>query len=222
MENKFYLKKRNSRLIAILGILSVFTFTGCSKSDETHLQEQSIQEQSSLESPKNHVLYKHINFDGNEVKNNEDQSLRGLGGGGAMIPSLYALHSDPNTGFVDITDFALSEINKYRRRHGLRPYWKAGISRIYGAALDAFYALYYNRPHYISPGYGTVSQGSTGGGRGRYGTVKQSVAWAPRLFYREGPRGGHYQAMMRRRPRAIAAGYYAKDRNNHRIIINYY
>ena len=53
------------------------------------------------------------------------------------------------------------------------------------------------------------------------------MEWVPKLFYQEmgdtfEESGGHYQAMMRPETRPIACGWYGADRDNHRVVVNYW
>ena len=88
----------------------------------------------------------------------------------------------------------------------------------------AFIAAELGKSHHAD-GCGWRAQASSGGGRGgddSPGTVERSVDWLPYLIHREGPAGGHYQGMMTERVRGVSCGYYAIDRDTHRIFINYY
>ena len=86
--------------------------------------------------------------------------------------------------------------------HGLPPFVRA-VEHELCAAREARLALENDSPHW-SDGCGWKSQGAAGGGRGgddSNGTVEKSVWWVPKLFYNEGPEGGHYQAIMTERSR---------------------
>ncbi|WP_299554208.1 CAP domain-containing protein [Seonamhaeicola sp.] len=137
--------------------------------------------------------------------------------------AMQLMADDPYCGYVDVGEFAVNLINEYRAKHNLPPYVRA-IEYELCAAREARLAVENGVPHW-NDGCGWRSQGSTGGGRGgddSSGTVEKSVAWVPKLFYQEGPNGGHYQAMMEKRSRGVAVGYYAIDRDSHRIVVNYY
>ncbi|MDO5975284.1 CAP domain-containing protein [Flavivirga jejuensis] len=130
---------------------------------------------------------------------------------------------DPYCGYVDVGEYGLNQINEYRSMHGLPPYVRA-IEYELCAAREARLAVENDVSHW-SDGCGWKSQGAAGGGRGgdtSNGTVEKSIWWVPKLFYEEGPDGGHYQAMMEERSRAVAIGYYAIDRDRHGVVVNYY
>ncbi len=133
------------------------------------------------------------------------------------------MDDDPYCGYVDIGYYCISEINRFRAMEGLPPFVRA-YEYESCTSREARLALEAGASHY-NDGCGWRSQASSGGGRGgddSNGTVKKSVAWLPYLIYQEGPDGGHYQGMMTDRSRGAACGYYAYDRNSHRIFINYY
>lgn len=149
------------------------------------------------------------------------------GGGGASCGDfvLAPLDDDPDEGFIDITEFCLEEINMYRAMEDLEPYTIKEDGRCC-SALEARQALMDGTGHngdYCD----WAAQGSAGGGRNPSGTARASVEWVPRLFWRERgdtfeESGGHYQAMMRPGTREIACGWYASDRDNHRVMVNYW
>ncbi len=136
---------------------------------------------------------------------------------------MQVMADDPYCGYVDIGEYATNRINEFRERHGLPPFVRATEYELC-AAREARLALENGTAHW-SDDCGWVAQGAAGGGRGgdeSEGTVEKSVWWVPKLFYEEGPEGGHYQGMMTERSRGVTAGYYALDRDRHAIVINYY
>ena len=142
-----------------------------------------------------------------------------LCGDGAM----QLMSDDPYCGYVDIGEYATNRINEFRALKGLPPFVRA-VEYELCAAREARLALE-NGVFHWSDDCGWRAQGSAGGGRGgddSEGSVEKSVWWVPKLFYAEGPDGGHYQGMMTARSRGVTAGYYATDRDNHVIVINYY
>ncbi len=138
---------------------------------------------------------------------------------GAMLLMI----DDPYCGYVDVGEYGTNRINEFRTLHGLPPFVRA-VEYELCAAREARLALENGTVHW-SDDCGWVSQGAAGGGRGgddSEGSVEKSVWWVPKLFYEEGPDGGHYQAMMTERSRGVAVGYYAIDRDHHVIVVNYY
>ncbi len=138
---------------------------------------------------------------------------------GAML----LMADDPYCGYVDVGEYATNRINEFRTLHKLPPFVRA-VEYELCAAREARLALENGTVHW-SDDCGWRSQGAAGGGRGgddSEGTVEKSVWWVPKLFYEEGPNGGHYQAMMTDRSRGVAVGYYAIDRDHHVIVVNYY
>lgn len=136
---------------------------------------------------------------------------------------MQLMTDDPYCGYVDVGEYATNRINYFRALHGLPPFVRA-VEYELCAAREARLALENGVVHW-SDNCSWVSQGSAGGGRGgddSEGTVEKSIWWVPKLFYEEGPNGGHYQAMMTERSRGVTAGYYAIDRDHHVIVINYY
>ena len=136
---------------------------------------------------------------------------------------LQDMELDPYCGYVDVGCWCVEEINRWRAREGLEPFVRAPEHDAC-TAREARLAAEAGRSHY-SDGCGWRSQASAGGGRGgddSPGTVKRSVEWLPYLIYREGPGGGHYQAMMSEDVKAVSCSYYAIDRDTHRTFINYY
>ncbi|MEM7187444.1 MAG: CAP domain-containing protein [Bacteroidota bacterium] len=136
---------------------------------------------------------------------------------------MQLMADDPYCGYVDVGEYATNRINEFRSMHDLPPFVRA-VEHELCAAREARLALENGTVHW-SDGCGWRSQGSAGGGRGgdeSEGTVEKSVWWVPKLFYEEGPEGGHYQAMMTERSRGVAVGYYAIDRDSHVIVVNYY
>lgn len=136
---------------------------------------------------------------------------------------MQLMEGDPYCGYVDIGQHCVELINFYRAKEGLQPFVRAPEYESC-AAREARLAVESGKAHF-SDGCGWRAQASTGGGRGgddSPGTVEKSVNWAPKLIYQEGPEGGHYQGMMTEEARGVACGYYALNRDSHRIIINYY
>ena len=136
---------------------------------------------------------------------------------------MQLMSDNPFCGYVDVGEYGINQINEYRTKHGLPPYVRA-IEYELCAAREARLVVQNNALHW-NDGCGWRSQGSAGGGRGgddSDGTVEKSIWWVPKLFYQEGPSGGHYQAMMEKRSRAVAVGYYAIDRDRHAVVVNYY
>ncbi|MEM9466464.1 MAG: S-layer homology domain-containing protein, partial [Actinomycetota bacterium] len=136
---------------------------------------------------------------------------------------LQTMGFDPYCGYVDVGCWCVEEINRWRAQEGLEPFVRAPEHDAC-TAREARLAAEAGQPHY-SDDCGWRSQASAGGGRGgddSPGTVKRSVEWLPYLIYREGPGGGHYEAMMSEEVRAVSCSYYAIDRDTHRTFINYY
>lgn len=149
--------------------------------------------------------------------------------GGAMLTcdevNLAPLDDDPDQGFIDVTDFCLEEINRYRAMEGLEPYTIKEDARCC-SALEARQA-WLEGDHHNGDFCDWRAQGAAGGGRNPNGTARKSMEWVPRLFYQEmgdtfEESGGHYQAMMRPETRPIACGWYGHDRDNHRVVVNYW
>jgi hypothetical protein len=165
---------------------------------------------------------------GTSSASNSSGNSSGAGAGGVATCGdivLAPIEDDPDEGYIDITEFCLSEINSYRAMEGLEPY-TIRQDGICCSAQEAHQALIDDTAHngdYCD----WVAQGSAGGGRNPDGTAMASVAWVPKLFWQEkGPTyeesGGHYQAMMRPETRAVACGWYAENRDNHRVMVNYW
>ncbi len=150
--------------------------------------------------------------------------------GGGMVAScqeieLAPLAADPDEGYIDVTEFCVAEINMYRAMEGLEPYTIKEDGKCC-SAQEAHQALV-DDTHHNGDYCDGSSQGAAGGGRNPNGTAEASVAWVPRMFYREKgdtfeESGGHYQGMMRPEPRPVACGWYAEDRDNHRVLVNYW
>ncbi len=137
--------------------------------------------------------------------------------------AMQLMSDDPFCGYVDVGEYGVNQINIYRAKHGLPPFVRA-IEYELCAAREARFAAENDVFHW-SDNCGWRSQGAAGGGRGgneSEGTVEKSIWWVPKLFYQEGPEGGHYQAMMTERSRGVAIGYYAIDRDRHGVVVNYY
>ncbi|MEM9651025.1 MAG: CAP domain-containing protein [Actinomycetota bacterium] len=136
---------------------------------------------------------------------------------------IQPMADDKTCGYADIGGYCLEQINYWRAQEGLEPFvrleeFEACAAREARRAVDAA------RPHY-SDNCGWRAQASSGGGRGgdgSAGTIEKSVWWLPKLIFDEGPEGGHYQGMMTERVRGVSCGYFARNRDEHRIIINYY
>ncbi|MEM7155224.1 MAG: CAP domain-containing protein [Myxococcota bacterium] len=148
---------------------------------------------------------------------------------GAMLSceevTLAPLDEDPDQGFIDVTDFCLEEINRYRAMEGLEPFTIQEDARCC-SALEARQA-WLDGTHHNGDYCDWRAQGAAGGGRNPNGDARKSMEWVPRLFYQEKgdtfeESGGHYQAMMRPEPRPIACGWYGHDRDNHRVVVNYW
>ena len=159
---------------------------------------------------------------------NDDGSAADAGDGEGVSCgdfTLVPLDDDPDEGYIDITEFCLAEINMYRAMEGLEPY-TIKEDGLCCSAQEAHQALIDDTAHngdYCD----WQAQGSAGGGRNPSGTARASVEWVPRLFWRERgdtfeESGGHYQAMMRPGTREIACGWYAADRDNHKVMVNYW
>ena len=136
---------------------------------------------------------------------------------------MQVMDDDPYCGYVDIGCHCVELINHYRALEGLDPYVRMPEHDAC-ASREARIAAELGKHHHAD-GCGWRAQASSGGGRGgddSSGTVERSVDWLPYLIYREGPTGGHYQGMMTERVRGVSCGYYAIDRDTHRIFINYY
>lgn len=136
---------------------------------------------------------------------------------------MQLMSDDPFCGYVDVGEYATNEINRQRAKLGLTPYVR-GIEFELCAAREARLAVQ-NETFHWSDNCGWRSQGAAGGGRGgdgSSGSVQASIKWVPKLFWQEGPGGGHYEAMMEERSRRVAVGYYAIDRDKHGVVVNYY
>jgi len=137
--------------------------------------------------------------------------------------AMQLMADDSYCGYADVGRYATNRINEFRTLHGLPPFVRA-VEYELCAAREARPALENGTVHW-SDDCGWVSQGAAGGGRGgdgSDGSIEKSIWWVPKLFYEEGPDGGHYQAMMTERSRGVAVGYYAIDRDHHVIVVNYY
>jgi hypothetical protein len=160
--------------------------------------------------------------DGGAVDLAFDASYDGAGLACGDAGSLAAMAADPDAGPVDVAVYCLTLINGYRAKAGLAPYWLHDTSSaaMCCAAQEAEQAA--TTQGHANGGCGWTSQGFCGGGRNPDGTVKASMDWCPKLFYQEGPTGGHYQAMMRPEPRGIMCSFYALSRDSHAIVVDYY
>ena len=138
---------------------------------------------------------------------------------------LAPIEDDPDQGFIDITADCVEMINAYRVMDGLEPFWEHEDG-ICCSALEARQA-WLDGTHHNGDYCDWQAQGAAGGGRNPNGTAYKSLEWVPRLFYGEKgdtfeESGGHYQAMMRPEPRGVACGWYGHDRDNHRVVVNYW
>ncbi len=136
---------------------------------------------------------------------------------------IQPMADDASCGYADIGGYCLEQINHWRAQEGLEPFVRLEEFEAC-AAREARLALEAGKAHF-SDNCGWRAQASSGGGRGgegSNGTIEKSVWWLPKLIFDEGPDGGHYQGMMTERVRGVACGYFASDRDAHRIIINYY
>ena len=138
---------------------------------------------------------------------------------------LAAIEEDPDQGFIDVTETCVQFINEYRVKDGLEPFW-VHEDGICCSALEARQA-WLDGTHHNGDYCDWAAQGAAGGGRNPNGTAYKSLEWVPRLFYGEKgdtyeESGGHYQAMMRPEPRGVACGWYGHDRDNHRVVVNYW
>lgn len=138
---------------------------------------------------------------------------------------LAPLADDPDQGYIDVTDYCVEIINEYRVMDGLEPYTVKEDGRCCSA--QEAHQAWINDTHHNGDYCDWQAQGAAGGGRNPNGTATASMDWVPKLFYEEKgdtyeESGGHYQAMMRPEPRPIACGWYGHDRDNHRIVVNYW
>ncbi len=136
--------------------------------------------------------------------------------------TLAPMSADPDSGPVDVASYCLTLINGYRAQQGLAPYWLKDTSASAMCCATAEAAQAATTKGHVNGGCGWTSQGFCGGGRNPDGTVKASMDWCPKLFFQEGPTGGHYQAMMRPEPRGIMCSFYALSRDQHAIVVDYY
>lgn len=151
-----------------------------------------------------------------------DASFDGAGLACGDAGTLATMSADPDAGAVDVASYCLTLINGYRAKQGLAPYWlqDTSASAMCCAVAEAERAAI--AQGHVNGGCGWKSQGFCGGARNPDGTVKASMDWCPKLFYQEGPTGGHYQAMMRPEPRGIMCSFYALSRDKHAIVVDYY
>lgn len=136
---------------------------------------------------------------------------------------IQPMADDASCGYADIGGYCLEQINYWRAKEGLEPFVRLEEFEAC-AAREARLALEAGKPHF-GDDCGWRAQASSGGGRGgdgSNGTIEKSVWWLPKLIFDEGPEGGHYQGMMTERVRGVSCGYFSRDRDEHRIIINYY
>ena len=143
----------------------------------------------------------------------------------SYVGPIYDMDDDPRRGGVNLGIDCLEEVNGYRRRHGLLDYTLRSLTNEQQCCLvaEAKYATDHGLRHFNARCLsGSWSQGGAGGRRGTQGSVEASLYWVPRMFYDEGPQGGHYQAMMRPQPRPITCFFYGADRESHTIFVNYH
>lgn len=140
----------------------------------------------------------------------------------AGLGPVYTMAADPDVGAIDVSAYCLEQINWYRAMEGLEPYWLEDTSDAAMCCASSEAKLAAAVAGHANGNCGWVSQGFCGGGRNPDGTAAASTEWCPRLFFEEGPSGGHYQAMMRTEPRGIMCSYYALSRDSHAIVVNYY
>lgn len=138
------------------------------------------------------------------------------------VGPVYPMADDPDTGAVDVSEYCLGRINYYRAKEGLAPYFLKSTTPEARCCQAAEAKTAAEIGGHADGGCGWQSQGFCGGGRNPDGNVKASVDWCPRLFFEEGPTGGHYQAMMKTEPRAVMCSFYAVSRDKHSIVVNYY
>jgi hypothetical protein len=167
---------------------------------------------------------------GSSGKSNSDSVASGgvtsaTGGAGVTCAKsglLHAMSEDPDSGAVDVSEHCLKQINGYRAKAGLTPYFlKSTAPDAVCCQADEAKTAALTGGH-VNGGCGWQAQGFCGGGRNPNGTVQASVDWCPRLFFEEGPNGGHYQAMMEVKPRAVMCSFYAVSRDRHSVVVNYY
>jgi hypothetical protein len=150
----------------------------------------------------------------------------GTGAAGLMctadVGMIYPMSADPDSGAVDVSEYCLGLINGYRSKMGLAPYFLHSTTpeAMCCQAAEAKSAAVSGG--HVNGGCGWSGQGFCGGGRNPNGTVKASVDWCPRLFFEEGPAGGHYQGMMDPKPKGVMCSFYAVSRDRHSIVVNYY
>lgn len=138
------------------------------------------------------------------------------------VGRVFPMSADPDTGAVDISEYCLGLINGYRAKQALAPYTLKSTAPDAVCCQEAEAKTAAETGGHVNGGCGWQAQGFCGGGRNPNGTVQASVDWCPRLFFEEGPTGGHYQAMMDPKPRAIMCSYYAVSRDRHSVVVNYY
>ena len=156
-----------------------------------------------------------------------DDNAKGITGDGTELVCgetgvIHSIDEDPDSGAVDVSDYCLSEINKYRSQAGLAPYFLKSTAADAQCCQATEAKMAAEMGGHANNGCGWQAQGFCGGGRNPDGTVKASIDWCPRLFFEEGPTGGHYQAMMEPTPRAVMCSFYAVSRDKHSIVVNYY
>jgi hypothetical protein len=150
----------------------------------------------------------------------------GTGAAGLMctadVGTIHPMSADPDSGAVDVSEYCLGLINGYRSKMGLAPYFLHSTTpeAMCCQAAEAKSAAVSGG--HVNGGCGWSGQGFCGGGRNPNGTVKASVDWCPRLFFQEGPSGGHYQGMMDPKPKGVMCSFYAVSRDRHSIVVNYY
>jgi hypothetical protein len=164
--------------------------------------------------------------DGTSNDGGHNESGNSAGDAGLLVCDgtgpLYPMAADPDTGAVDVSVYCLGRINDYRAKSGLAPYHLHDTSPAAMCCQAAEAKTAAEIGGHSNGGCGWQSQGFCGGGRNPGGNVQASIDWCPRLFFEEGPTGGHYQAMMRVEPRGIMCSFYAVSRDKHAIVVNYY
>jgi hypothetical protein len=156
----------------------------------------------------------------------EDNDDQPAGDGTGLVCAesgvIHTIDEDPDVGAVDISEYCLGQINSYRSKQGLAAFFLQSTTPEAQCCQATEAKIAAEIGGHASNGCGWQAQGFCGGGRNPNGTVKASVDWCPRLFFQEGPSGGHYQAMMDPKPRGVMCSFYAVSRDQHSIVVNYY
>jgi hypothetical protein len=138
------------------------------------------------------------------------------------VGAIQTMASDPDTGAIDVGSYCLGEINKYRATKNLVPYTLRPRTAANICCEDKEAKSAAQIGDHANGGCGWQAQGFCAGGRNPDGTAKKSTWWCPKLFFNEGPAGGHYQAMMRPATRQISCSFYAVSRDKHSVVVDYY